>query len=217
MIYDAQGADEIICVDIDAADEGRTIVPELIEKMITECRLPVAAGGGIRNVKDAHRCFAAGADKIVVNTHGVLNPALVGELAKEFGTQSVVVSLDVKKDPGGEYRPYVFSGKQRVEADLDVLLKQLIGLGAGEIILTAIDREGRLKGFDVELYHWARSRIDVPLIASGGAGSYDDLAALFHQSDCDGAAVGTMLFLRDYDIVRIKAYLTGKKVAVRDA
>jgi len=217
MIYDAQGADEMICVDIDAANAGRTIAPEMIERMITECRLPIAAGGGIRNVKEARRCFEAGADKIVVNTHAVLNLPLVAELAKEFGAQSVVVSLDVRKDEAGHYWPYVFSGTQKVEAELPSLLKQLVSLGAGEIVLASIDREGSLSGFDLDLFKQARALVNVPLIASGGAGCYDDLAALFQESDCDGAAIGKMLFLRDYDIVRIKAYLTGKKVAVRDA
>lgn len=146
MIYDAQGADEIILVDIDASREGRVVNTEVIDHMIRRCRLPIAAGGGIRNVKEARRCFEAGADKIVVNTHAVLNPSLVGELAAEFGAQSVVVSLDVKKAADGDYAPYVFSGKQKVDVNFETVLKQLISNGAGEVLLTVIDREGSLNG-----------------------------------------------------------------------
>ncbi len=217
MIYDAQGADEIFFVDITASREGRTVDPDLIYRMIYQSRLPIAAGGGIRNVKEARRCFEAGADKIVVNTHAVLNPSLVKALAEEFGSQSVVVSIDVKQTETGSYVPYVFSGGQQVDTDFECLLKQLLAYGAGEIMLTAIDREGTLKGFDIALYRKARSLVNVPLIASGGAGCFDDIVALFQETDCDAAGIGKMFFLRDYDVVKIKSYLTGRKVGVRDA
>lgn len=217
MIYDAQGADEIVIVDIAASKEKRIINPKVINEMIHKCRLPITAGGGIRNIDDAHQCFKAGADKVVVNTHAILNPSLVSELAKEFGVQSVVVSLDVKKNADGDYEVYIFSGREKVKADFEELLKQLIDKGAGEIILTSIDQEGTLSGFDLELYRRVRPLIRVPLIASGGAGCYDDIVKVLAQTDPDACAIGKMLFLRDYDIVRIKSYLKNESLIVRDA
>ena len=217
MIYDAQGADEIIIVDIEASKKKKIIDPRMISSMITKCRLPIAAGGGIRDVKSAKECFSAGADKIIVNTHAVLNPRLVKEMAREFGSQSVVVSIDVKKSGLNYYDVYIYSGTRKIRVKLKDLIKKLIDCGAGEIIVTCIDKEGTMSGFDCNLYSGLRKLVSVPLIASGGAGSYDHMVDLFKESDCDACAIGKMIFLRDYDIVRIKAYLKGKDVTVREA
>lgn len=217
MIYDAQGADEIIIVDIEASEERRLINTEIINKMIYKCRLPISAGGGIKTVEDAKKCFGAGADKIVVNTHAVLNPSLVKELASEIGSQSVVVSIDVRRTTTEDFEIYIFSGKQKVDMNLDEYVKKVIEYGAGEIIMTSMGKEGTLSGFDFDLYRKVRNSIPVPLIASGGVGCYDDIVELFEKTDCDACTIGKMLFLRDYDIVRIKSYLKGKKVVVRDA
>lgn len=216
MIYDAQGADEVVIVDIEASKENRTIDPTLITRMINNCRLPIGAGGGIKNINDALSCFNAGADKVVINTHALLNPSLIKQMANEFGSQSVVVSIDVRKNDNGVYIPYIYSGKQKVDISLAQLIKQTIDNGAGELIVTSIDREGTLLGFDIDLYKHIRKIIPVPLIASGGAGCYDHMVDAFAQSDVDACAIGKMLCLRDYDIVRIKAYITGKKVLVRE-
>lgn len=217
MIYDAQGADEIIILDIDATKENRTIDTGIISEIIRKCRLPIAAGGGIKSIADARRCFHAGADKIVVNTQAVLEPSLVRVLADEFGSQSVVVAIDVLRRPKGELDIYVRSGTQKAKGSFEKILSQVIENGAGEIVVTAIQREGALKGFDLELYNKLRPIIPVPFIACGGAGSYDHLVDLFQKTGCDGCGIGKMLFLRDYDIVRIKSYLKGRGVAVRDA
>jgi len=217
MIYDAQGADEIIIVDIDATKESRHISTDVIEAMITKCRLPISAGGGIRSVQDATECFKAGADKIVLNTAAVLNPPLVRKLAKEFGSQSVVVSIDVKKGANGSYAIYTDSGKQKHTISLPEYITNTVSAGAGEIMITSIDHEGTLSGFDDSLYRNLRKQVPVSFIASGGAGCYDDIVRLFRGSDCDACALGKMLFLRDYDIVRIKSYLTGRHIVTRDA
>ena len=217
MIYDAQGADEIIIVDIDASNEERTIDINIIDQILKQCRLPIGAGGGIRTIDDARRCFGAGADKIIVNTQAVLNPTFVSELATEFGSQSIVVSLDVRRNETNNYNLYIYSGKQKVDIMLHDMIKKLVDYGAGEFIITSIDREGTLKGFDCDLYSSLRDSISLPLIASGGAGSYDDMSNLFEKTDSDACAIGKMLFLRDYDIVRIKSYLKSKKVLTRVA
>lgn len=217
MIYDAQGADEIAIVDINASLEGRPIDTSVIERIIKKCRLPVAAGGGIRSLDDARRCFKAGADKIIINTHAVLNPSFVNELSSEFGSQSVVVSIDVKKSSEQRYDVYGYSGTKRIDRDLDDLIKEIMDSKVGELIITSIEREGTLSGFDIGLYKHLREIINVPVIASGGAGSYDHIISLFNETGFDACAIGKMLFLRDYDMVRIKSYLKGKGVFVRDA
>jgi cyclase len=217
MIYDAQGADEIVIVDIDASKEGRIIDTNIIDQILKQCRLPIGAGGGIRTIEDARRCFGAGADKIILNTQAVLNPAFVSELAAEFGSQSIVVSLDVRRNGADNYNLYIYSGEQMIDIMPHDIIKKLVDYGAGEFIITTIDREGTLKGFDCGLYSSLRESINVPLIASGGAGSYDDIANLFEKTDSDACAIGKMLFLRDYDIVRIKSYLKSKKVLTRVA
>jgi imidazole glycerol-phosphate synthase subunit HisF len=216
MVFDAQGADEIAIVDIHATAQGRTIDPALITAMIQRCRLPIAAGGGIRSIDDARRCFAAGADKIIVNTRAVLDPPFVRELATEFGSQSVVVSVDVRGN-AGDGTVYVQSGSEPVPGTPSSIVEELVAQGAGEVILTSVDREGMLEGFEIPLYRELQERIPVSLIASGGAGSYDQIVALFRETQCDGVAIGKMLALRDYDIVRIKSYLKGRGISVRDA
>lgn len=217
MIYDAQGAEEIAIVDIDASKEHRIIYTDIINSMIKKCRLPIAAGGGISNLEDARKCFAAGADKIIVNSHALLNYNLIRDLATEFGSQSVLVSIDVRKQDNEKYEVYIYSGTKEISDSLERVIKEVIHHGAGEILLTSIDREGTLSGFDLDLYRNARSLIPIPLIASGGASSYDDIVKLFQITDVDACGLGKMLCLRDYDIVRIKAYQKGKKIFVRDA
>ena len=174
-------------------------------------------GGGIKNIEDAKRCFEAGADKIVVNTHAVLNPSLVRELAGEFGNQSVVVSVDVKQGKSGDYDVYIYSGAKKSDIELRGFLAKVIECGVGEIVVTSIDREGTLSGYEYGLYAELSNIMPIPFIASGGAGCYDNIVKLFQETSCDGCTVGKMLFLRDYDVVRIKSYLRGQKVLVREA
>lgn len=217
MIYDAQGADEIIILDIEGSRLGRSIRPGIIQRMIERCRLPITAGGGIKTVADARALLEAGADKILVNTQAILHPAFIKELSNEFGSQSIVVGLDVRKNDRGEYDLDGFSGWTRMDSKFQTVVHDIIESGAGEMMITSINREGTLSGFDIDLYRMVRSWIPVPLIGSGGAGSYDDIVELFNETDCDACAIGKMLFLRDYDIVRIKSYIKGGKVLVRDA
>lgn len=214
MIYDAQGADEIVLVDITASLENRLIDTNIITNIIKECRLPLAVGGGIKNIEDARKVFNAGADKIIVNTH--ISLGLIKKLANEFGSQSVMVSIDVSNEV---YKNDIFvkSGTLVIDVDLIDYIENVIFYGAGEILLTSIDKEGTLSGFDIELYKQIRDICTVPLIASGGAGCYDHIVKLFKETDVDACGIGRMLCLRDYDIVRIKAYLKGKGVDVRDA
>lgn len=217
MIFDAQGADEVIIVDISSSLEKKIIDTNIIKRMITNCRLPISAGGGIRNINDARQYFNSGADKIIVNTHALLRPKLIKELSSEFGSQSVVVSVDVKRKTKGIYDIYIYGGKKKIDTDLRSFLQKAVNYGAGEVMITSIGREGTLSGFDLDFFSSVNPHISVPLIASGGAGCYDDIVNLYKKSDVDACGIGKMLFLRDYDIVRIKAYLKDKGVLVREA
>lgn len=217
MIYDAQGADELMIVDITASKENRLINTQIVKKIAEVCRLPLAVGGGIKSITDAKKVLMSGADKIVLNTWAVKHPELVGELSKEFGSQSIVVSIDVKQNVLGNYEIYIFSGNVRTEINLLSFLEKIQEMGVGELLITSIDKEGTLSGFDIELYKRFGKTINVPLIASGGAGSYDNIVELFEKTKADACAIGKMLFLRDYDIVRIKQYIKGKGVAIREA
>jgi imidazole glycerol-phosphate synthase subunit HisF len=221
MVYDAQGADEIAIVDIDASLDRRLIDVSLIRRMIDHCKLPIAVGGGIRSLDDARQCFAAGADKLILNSHAVLNPLLIRQLADEFGSQAVCVSLDIgrplEKANPTQHAVYIYAGSQPVDQPLDAIIETCLTHGAGEFMVTSIAHEGMLGGMAISLYRQLRQWIPVPLIASGGAGSYDDVVDVFQQADVDACALGKMLFLRDYDMVRIKAYVGGQHVLVRQA
>lgn len=216
LINDAQGAEELALVDIDATREGRCIPPEVITSIINRCRLPLAVGGGVATLQDARRCFLAGADKIIVNTHAFRDIGFISALASEFGAQSVVVSMDVKMIDG-KRRVVSESGTKVAEGGVFDWLDRFVEAGAGEIILTSVDHEGMLQGVDVGFYAEAASRLSVPLIAGGGFGAYDHIVDLFQKTQATGCALGKMLVLRDFDIIRIKAYLRQAGVPVRDA
>lgn len=216
MIFDAQGADEIYLVDISASIDQRTIPSELIRQINKKCRLPIAAGGGIKNVSDALSLFEAGADKVVVNTNFFSNPKMIKGIADTVGSQAVNISIDVKKDTKG-YQIYTHSGANLTGMSLKEAIDCAQFYGAGEITLTSIDREGSLRGFDIELYQTVEDSIRLPLIASGGCGRYKDIVDLFENTKVDACGIGKMLSLRDYDVVRIKSYIKGKHVVTRDA
>lgn len=218
MIYDAQGADEIMIVDIEASALGRTILQGIVERIVSVCRLPVAVGGGIRNFRDARELFRSGADKILLNSGAIEVEGLIESIAGEVGQQSVVVSLDVIfLRELNDWEVVVCSGKRRTGIMITEAVERSVASGAGEILLTSVDREGGLAGFDCALYRYIQKVTPIPLIAGGGAGNYDHIVELFKETQADACVLGKMLALRDYDIVRIKAYLHGRGIAIRDA
>ncbi len=196
-IYDAQGADEIIITDILATNEKKKIDTSLITKLTSVCHTPIAVGGGIDSTEKAIDYFESGADKIIINTGALEDPTLIKELSKNFGSQSIVVSIDVKKDNDGKFIIYSHSGNCVANIKLESYLQQIIKYGCGEIMLTSIDADGMLCGYDYELYSKYAPLISVPLIASGGAGCYDDIVKVLQINGVDACGVGKMLFLRD--------------------
>ncbi len=215
-IMDAQGIDEIVIVDANAERGTRTIAPDLVARMAKVCHVPLTAGGGVASVADARALLAAGADKVIVTDAAFANERLVAELVDALGADAVCVALDVRKEEN-TYVPYAQNSTKRIDGDLFTWAERFTQAGARQMIVTSIDRDGTLSGFDFELYAACRDRVEADVVAAGGAGSYDDIVALFASSACVGCCIGKMLSLRDYDIVRIKAYLHGKGVSVRDA
>ncbi|MGI6784705.1 MAG: imidazole glycerol phosphate synthase subunit HisF [Aminivibrio sp.] len=216
-IYDAQGADEILIVDIEATAQGRTIPPALIERIVSKCRLPLTVGGGVRSLEDARRLFRSGADRVALNSGAVEVEGLLESMVADFGSQSVMVSIDAIYLPErNDWEVLVRSGTKRTGVTVSESVEKAIYLGAGEILLNSIDREGSLNGFDCALYEHVRPFVTVPLIASGGAGCYDHIVESFRAGSVDACCLGKMLALRDYDIVRIKSYLHGRGIAVRE-
>jgi imidazole glycerol-phosphate synthase subunit HisF len=216
MIFEAQGADEIMVVDIEASHSKRLIDGSLIKKMIKNCYVPLAAGGGVQTLADARKILFAGADKIIINTAAIENPLIIKKISRVFGSQSVVISIDVRRR-GGLYEIFGNSGKTRSQWKFLEYLKLVQELGAGEIIITSIDREGTTRGFDIELISLAKENSRVPIIAAGGAGNYGDFVDVFQKTNADAAALGKMLFLRDYDIIKIKSFLKNYRINVRKA
>jgi len=212
MIASDQGADEICLLDIDASHENRVIDYKLVESITDVCKIPLAVGGGIRTTDDAQKLIQAGAEKIVINSHAICDPATIPILSRKFGSQSVIVSIDVIPVNDMDYNVYL---NGRDVLDLWAYLDTISQEGVGEFLITDISKEGTLSGFNYDLYAECCERVKQPIVASGGAGCYDDIVRLFEHTDCDACALGKMLCLRHYDMIGIKSYITGKGINVR--
>jgi len=191
-IFSSKGADELTLLDIDATTRGSITSTDLVSQISDETFMPFGVGGGIRTVKDAQALLKAGAEKVVINTAAVDNPGLVGELARQFGSQSVVVSIDAKRSLGGNYRVYTHGGRTKTPlspADWAVKAQEK---GAGEILLTSVDQDGMMAGYDIDLVRSVAQALDIPVIAAGGAGSLQDFARAIHDGGATGAAAGSL-------------------------
>jgi cyclase len=218
QIYDAQGADEIVLLDILARGEARGPNLDVINQIAKNCRLPLAVGGGISTVEQALACIGAGADKVILNTSALKDPKIIPALANVIGSSSVLISLDVKREnPTAPFEVYSHAATEKCTIKLKDFISDLEHQGAGELMVTDIDHEGNYLGYNLDLYREITQWSRLPLIASGGAGNYKHIIDLFKITSVDACAIGKMLFLRDYDIVRIKAFMTGQGIDVRDA
>jgi len=179
-VYNAQSADELMFIDIDATHEGRQSMLDVVEKVSEEAFMPFTFGGGIRNVEDVRRALSAGADKVTITTAAIERPELVTEAAETFGRQCVVAGIDVRRDggPGGKPVVYTHSGRKRVDVDLVDLVRELDSRGAGEILINSIDEDGMMQGYDLDLVRTVVAATKKPVIACGGAGNYGHLAAV---------------------------------------
>ncbi|ACB39111.1 imidazoleglycerol phosphate synthase, cyclase subunit [Pyrobaculum neutrophilum V24Sta] len=211
--YEEEGADEIAVLDITATPEGRGTFIDSVRRVASSVTIPVLVGGGVRSLSDAEALFKAGADKVSVNTAAVKNPQLVAEMAREFGSQSTVVAIDAKL-VGGRYEVYVRGGRDPTGLDAVEWAKKVEELGAGEILLTSIDRDGTKLGYDVELLRRVAHSVKIPVIASGGAGElkhfYEAVAA-----GADAVLAASLFHFRVVEVAEVKRYLGGLGVEVR--
>lgn len=191
-IYNDMEVDELVFLDITATTDTREPNFKLIEEIAGECFMPLAYGGGVRNVEQMHRLFSIGVEKVIVNTAAFENPGLVTEAASLFGRQAVVVSIDAKRSFLGKYEVVVADGKRRTGVDPVEYARRAEVVGAGEILLTAIDRDGTWDGYDVELTREISDAVNIPVIASGGAGSINDIGRVVKEGHSSAAAIGSM-------------------------
>lgn len=212
--YEREGADEIVYLDINASAEGRATLIDLVRRTAEELFIPLTVGGGVRVVEDMRRVLMAGADKVSVNSAAVARPDLLTEAADRFGAQCVVVSIDVRRE-GDAWRVYTHGGRTRTELDALDWAAECAERGAGEILLTSIDRDGTRSGYDTELTCAVAARVSVPVIASGGAGSEDDIVQVLRDGNADAALVAGLLHDGVTTVGALKRRMAGQNVRVR--
>ena len=214
-IYCDQGADELVFLDITASNEKRRTLTELVNKVATEIDIPFTVGGGINSVGDIELLLAAGADKVSINTSALKNPQLLREASKNFGSQCIVLAIDAKRHDSG-WLAYSNGGRIATEYDAIDWAKRGVDLGAGEILLTSMDADGTKNGFDIELTRSVSGAVNVPIIASGGAGKPSDFGDVFIKGKADAALAASIFHFREIEIPALKRYLAEHNVEVRE-
>jgi cyclase len=196
-IFNEKEVDEIIVVDIDASSKGKEPDYKLIEKLAIECRMPLCYGGGIKTLEQAQRIFSLGVEKIAISSLAIENPSIITNMANRVGNQSVVVVLDVKKKTlSNKYEIYIHNGKKNTGLDPIIIATQLQNIGAGEIVINSIDKDGLMNGFDLDLINKIRDVITIPLTVLGGAGSLDDLGTVIQEHGIIGVAAGSLFVFK---------------------
>lgn len=213
-VYDAQGADELLILDISASLEGREQWLDIISKSAAECFIPITVGGGIRSVQDARAAFAAGADRVSVSSAVVERPELVGELAEVFGEANIVVCVDVKLDEKGQRCVSSQSGRKIITRDPVKWAEEMAERGAGEILFHFVDRDGMMTGYDLDLLVEARKRLNIPIMACGGVGKLHDVVDGVKIGGVSAVAVGSLFHFTDQSPIKVHAYMQEKGVAV---
>ena len=212
--YNDSGADELVFYDITASAEGRKLFTDILRRTASEVFIPLTVGGGINTVDDFDRVLKCGADKVSVNSGAIANPSLIGEAAKKYGDQCVVLSMDVKR-VGGQFRVFAKGGREDTGLDALEWAERGVGDGAGEIVLNSIDTDGVKRGFDLEMLDALAARVSVPIIASGGAGNMEHFAELFTHPGIDAGLAASIFHSRQVDIKALKRYLREKGVEMR--
>ena len=216
--YSLEGADEIVYLDITASIEKRSAMLEIVVKTAEQVFIPLTVGGGIRNIENIRLLLKSGADKVSLNTAAIENPGLVKDASEEFGTQCVVVAIDAKinhKPPTKQWEVYTYGGRKPVGLDAVEWAKKVESLGAGEILLTSMDRDGTQDGYDLELTRTISEAVNIPVIASGGAGNLEHLYDAFTQGKADAALAASIFHYGEYSIKEAKKYLKNKGISVR--
>ena len=216
--YYQEGADELVFLDISATPEGRDTMVDVVERISKEVFMPLTVGGGLRTTNDMRRMLKAGADKVSINTAAVLTPKLIQEGAKKFGSQCIVVAIDAKRleiNKAPRWEVYTHSGQQPTGIDALAWAKQAVALGAGEILLTSIDADGHRAGYDIMLTRAISEAVTVPVIASGGAGTLEDLYQAVVTGKADAILAASIFHYGTYSIRKTKEYLAERGTPIR--
>ncbi len=216
MAYDRAGADELVFLDITATADARQIKVDLVRKIAEKVFLPFIVGGGIRTIDDIKMILAEGADKVAINTAAILNPELISEAAERFGSQCIVVAIDAMKRPDGSgWNIYKNGGRVDMGIDAVEWAIKACSLGAGEILLTSMDRDGTREGYDLELTRTIAENVPVPVIASGGAGAIEHFYDALTYGKADAVLAASLFHYKEIDIMDLKHYLKDKGISVR--
>jgi len=213
--YDREGADELIFLDITASSDNRSTMLDVVRRTAEEVSIPFTIGGGIRTTNDMREMLRSGADKVSINTAAVNKPQLINDGAEKFGVQCIVVAIDAKKIADNRWKVFVHGGRTETELDVIEWAQQCEQRGAGEILLTSMDRDGTKDGYDTELLKRVTSSVRVPVIASGGAGTLDHLYRAFADADVDAVLAASIFHFRQFTIGQAKEFLKSKNILVR--
>ena len=217
--YYKEGADELVFLDITATPEGRDTMVEIVERISEKVFMPLTVGGGLRNINDIRRMLMAGADKVSINTAVVLKPTLITEGADKFGSQCIVVAIDAKRVEGSKeprFEVYIYSGQKSTGIDAIGWARQAVELGAGELLLTSMDADGHRAGYDIELTRVISEAVSVPVIASGGAGTLEDLYQALVAGKADAVLAASIFHYGTYSIGETKEYLAKRGIPIRN-
>ncbi len=214
-VYDAAGADELCFLDITASSDNRGIILEVARATAEQCFMPLTIGGGVRAVEDVRRLLLAGADKVSINTAAIQRPELIGEAAKKFGSQCIVVAIDARRRADGGFEVFTHGGRNAPGLDAVEWARRAVELGAGEILLTSMDRDGTKQGFDVALTRAVSRAVTVPVIASGGVGTLDHLVAGVVEGEADAVLAASIFHFGEYSIAEAKAHMAAAGVPIR--
>jgi len=214
--YYERGIDEIIYMDVVATLYGRNSLNSLIAETAKAIFVPITVGGGIRSLEDVDSILRAGADKVAINTAAIQSPAFIAEVAKRFGSQSTVLSIEAKQKGDRQWEVYTDGGRNKTGRDVVEWAKEAESLGAGEILLTSVDREGLCQGFDIELVKAVTQVVSIPVIASGGMGSLSDASDVIQQGDADGVAIAHRFHYNVLSVIDVKHHLIQQGYLVRE-
>jgi len=216
--YEDQGADELVFLDITASSDERAIMRDVVERTAGECFMPLTVGGGLRSLEDIRLMLNAGADKVSLNTAAILDPDLVLRSSGKFGNQCIVVAIDAKREPDGKHwRVYTHGGRKPTELDAVAWAKEVVARGAGEILLTSMDCDGTKAGYDLELTRAVSDAVEVPIIASGGAGQLSDFAEVVKRGGASAVLAASLFHFGTLTIGQVKDALRAAGLPVRDA
>lgn len=214
-VYNLREVDELVFLDITATSDGRSPDFETVDGLADECFMPLAVGGGIRSVDDVRQLLQVGADKVVINTAAVETPELIQQVSRRFGAQCVVVSIDARRHPDGRYEVFTHSGTKATGLDPVALARQCEALGAGEILITSIENDGTMMGYDVALTRAVNEAVNIPVIASGGAGNYEHMAQVLREAKVSAVSAASIFHFTQQTPLEAKRYLQELGFSVR--